>query len=211
MKIYKYTLNISFLLSICFAIISWCFRSAITDWGKWIENISIGIFASSLLLAGSSLIGYLVEDHKICLEYYFKLHSLRSKALILSTIPSGEGTAKNYCNAITDINEILIGYFSIVEQNFIFYKRRKKIQKLLEIHAYLYEYSNLCRVAETKLREYIACAKDENGNRCYSKEQLHNDIRKFIAATDNFNESGVPFVRFLDTKIQEYHSYILKK
>lgn len=120
MRIYKITFGVNLLISFFFAIVSWEFRSAASDCGKWIENISIGIFASALLLVGSSLIGYIVEDHRIRIEYYFKLHSLRSKVLILSTIPSEKNTAENYCNAITEINELLIGYFSMVEQDFIF-------------------------------------------------------------------------------------------
>lgn len=211
MKIYKITFIASLLTSMAFAIVSWEFRSAASDCGKWFENISIGIFASALLLVGSSLIGYIVEDYRIRIEFYFKLHSLRSKILILSTIPSEKNTAENYCNAITEINELLIGYFSMVEHGFIFSKHRKPIQKLLEIQSYLYEYANLCHTAETKFREYIACAKDENGNRNYSKEELRNDIREFINATDNFKDSGHPFVIFLDGKINEYHGLIMKK
>lgn len=211
MKIYKITFISNLLISLTFAIVSWEFRSSTSDYGKWIENISIGIFASALLLVGSSLIGYLVEDHKIRIEYYFKLQSLRSKVLILSTIPPEKNTAEYRCNVITEIKELLIGYFSMVEQDFIFYKRRKPILKLLEIQSFLYEYANLCHIAETKLREYIANTKDKNGNRNYSKEQLRNDIKEFIKATDNFNDSGYPFVFFLDTKINEYHNLITKK
>lgn len=211
MKIYKITFITSLLISIAFAIVSWKFRSSTTDCGKWIENISIGIFASALLLVGSSLIGYLVEDHKIRIKYYFKLQSLRSKVLILSTIPSEKNTAENRCNIITEIKELLIGYFSMVDQDFIFYKHRKPIQKLLEIQNYLYEYANLCHTAETKLREYIACTKDRNGNRNYSNEELRNDIEEFIRFTNNFKDSGHPFVIFLDTKINEYHALITKK
>lgn len=211
MKIYKITFGVNLLITFVFAITSWLFRCSTTDCGKWIENISIGIFASALLLVGSSLIGYMVEDHRVRIEFYFKLHSLRSKVLILSTIPSGKSTAENRCNAITEINELLIGYFSMVEHGFIFYKHRKSIQKLLEIQSYLYEYSNLCHVAETKYREYIACTKDENGNRNYSMEELRNDIKEFLKATDNFKDSGHPFVIFLDSQINEYHILITKK
>lgn len=211
MKIYKITFNTSLFISIVFAIVSWVFRSATSDCGKWIENISISIFASALLLVGSSLIGYIVEDHRIRIEYYFKLYSLRSKVLILSTIPSENNTTENRCNIITEINELLIGYFSMVEQDFIFYKHRKSIQKLLEIQSYLYEYSNLCYIAETKFREYIANTKDENGNKNYSKEELYNDIKDFIKATDDFKDSGDPFVIFLENKIHEYHTFIMKK
>lgn len=211
MKIYKYTFISNLLISVSFAILSWVFRSSTSDCGKWIENISIGIFASALLLVGSSLIGYLVEEHRIYIEYYFKLHSLRSKALVLSTIPSEQNTAEYRCSIVTEINELLIGYFSMVNDNFIFYKCRKKIQKILEIQTYLYEYSNLCRVAETKYREYIAGTRDQNGNRNYSKEKLYDDIKDFLKATDNFKESGLPFVMFLDLKINEYHAFITKK
>lgn len=210
MKIYKYTFIANFIICIAFAIVSWTFRSSTSDCGKWMENISIGIFASALLLVGSSLIGYMVEDHRIRFEYYFKLHSLRSKALVLSTIPSEKNTIEYRCSVVTEINEILIGYFSMVEDDFIFYKRRKGIQKILEIQTYLYEYANLCRVAETKYREYIAGTKDQNGNRNYSKEQLRNDIKGFLKATDNFKNSGLPFVMFLDTQIEEYHALIAK-
>lgn len=210
MKIYKYTFIANFIISITFAIVSWIFRSSTSDCEKWIENISIGIFASALLLVGSSLIGYLVEDHRVRIEFYFKLHSLRSKVLILSTIPPDRNTPENHCNTITEINELLIGYFSMVEQDFIFYKHRKSIQKLLEIQSYLYKYSNLCHVAETKYREYIADTKDVNGNRNYSREELSNDIKEFLKATNNFEDSGHPFVIFLDTKINEYHALIAK-
>lgn len=210
MKIYKYTFIANFIICIAFAIVSWVFRSSTSDFGKWMENISIGIFASALLLVGSSLIGYLVEDHRVRIEYYFKLQSLHSKVLPLLTIPPDKNTPENHCNTITEINELLIGYFSMVEQDFIFYKHRKSIQKLLEIQSYLYKYLNLCHVAETKYREYIADTKDENGNRNYSREELSNDIKEFLKATNNFEDSGHPFIIFLDTKINEYHALIAK-
>lgn len=128
MKIYKYTFIANFLVCIAFAIVSWAFRSSTSDCGKWIENISIGIFASAVLLVGSSLIGYLVEDHKICFEYYFKLHCLRSKALILSTIPSEKNTAEYRCSVVTEIEELLIGYFSMVEDDFFSISAERKFR-----------------------------------------------------------------------------------
>ena len=210
MKVYRYTFQVSFLIVIVFLILSWLLCSSESDVGKWLENISVGVFASALLLVGSSLIGYLVEDEKICNEYYWKLLSLRSKILVLSTIPLEKNVSEEYYNAIAQINELLIGYFAMVEQKFIFWRWRKKIQKLFEIHAFLHEYENLSESAEIHFREYIAAVKDENGKRRYTREDLHRDIMEFCKVTDNYKETGQPFVVFLDLKIREYHALLVK-
>lgn len=210
MKVYKYTFEVSLMISILSFIFSLLFCSSNSNIGKWFENILIGIFASGLLLAGSSLIGYVVEERKICVEYYWKLLSLKSKALVLSTIPIEKNTSEEYYNVIAQINELLIGYFALIDHDFIFWRWRGKIQKLLEIHSFLFEYKNLVASAEIHFREYIACTKNENGLRNYTKEKFREDIRPFSRATDNFKESGHPFVIYLDLKIQEYHAFILK-
>ena len=210
MKVYKYTFEVSLFISILSFILSLLFCSSNSNIGKWFENILIGIFASGLLLVGSSLIGYLVEERKICVEYYWKLLSLKSKALVLSTIPIEKNTSEEYYNAIAQINDLLIGYFALIDHDFLFWRWRGKIQKLLEIHAFLFEYKNLTQSAEIHFREYIACTKNEKGLRNYSKEKFREDVRPFSNATDNFKDSGHPFVVYLDSKIREYHTFILK-
>lgn len=207
---YKYTFEVSLLISILSFIFSLLLCSSNSNIGKWFENILIGIFASGLLLVGSSLIGYLVEERKICIEYYWKLLSLKSKVLVLSTIPIEKNTSKEYYDTIEQINELLLGYYALVDQDFIFWRWRGKIQKLLEIHAFLFDYGNLVGSAEIHFREYIACTKNESGFRNYPKEKFLEDIRSFSRATDNFKDSGHPFVVYLDLKIQEYHTFILK-
>lgn len=210
LKVYKYTFEVSLLISILSFIFSLIFCSSNTNIGKWFENILIGIFASGLLLVGSALIGYLVEERKICIEYYWKLLSLKSKVLVLSTIPIEKNTSEEYYDAIEQINELLLGYFALVDHDFIFWRWRGKIQKLLEIHAFLFEYKNLAESAEIHFREYIARTKNESGIRNYPKEKFLEDIRSFSRAADNFKDSGHPFVVYLDLKIQEYHTFILK-
>lgn len=210
MKVYKYTFEVSLLISILSFTLSLLFCFSDSSIGTWFENILIGVFASGLLLIGSSLIGYLVEERKICVEYYWKLLSLKSKALVLSTIPIEKNTSEEYYSAIAQINELLLSYFALVDLDFIFGRWRGKIQKLLEIHSFLFEYKNLIGSAEIHFREYMACTKNANGVRNYSKESFREDIRPFSRATDNFKESGHPFVIYLDMKIQEYHTFILK-
>ncbi len=210
MKVYKYTVELSFFVSLLSFILSLVFCFANSNIGIWFENILIGTFASSLLLAGASSIGYLVEERKTCVEYYWKLQSLRSKILFLSAIPTEKKTSEEYYHAITQINELLIGYFAVVDHDFIFSRQREKIQKLLEIHSLVFEYKNLAENAEIYCREYIACTKDEDGIRNYSEEKFHEDLKPFDRATNNFRELGQPFAIYLDLRIREYHALILK-
>ena len=100
MKVYKYTVELSFFVSLLSFILSLVFCFANSNIGIWFENILIGTFASSLLLAGASSIGYLVEERKTCVEYYWKLQSLRSKILFLSVY------FKDLCKKYEDYIEI---------------------------------------------------------------------------------------------------------
>lgn len=138
------------------------------------------------------------------------MQSLRSKILFLSAIPTEKKTSEEYYHAITQINELLIGYFAVVDHDFIFSRQREKIQKLLEIHSLVFEYKNLAENAEIYCREYIACTKDEDGIRNYSEEKFHEDLKPFDRATNNFRELGQPFAIYLDLRIREYHALILK-
>ena len=208
MKIYKITLLINLVVSSLFLIISWVLHDSTNHIALWISNISGGIFASAILLVGTSIIGYLIEEQKQCLQYYWKLIALRSKVIILSTLPVGKSSHEDYYNAISQVNELLIGFFAMFEQDFVFYKRRRKIQKLLEIHTMLFECEKLSVNAEICFRQYLAQTKTGEGKRQYEFEEFKADINGFIAFIDKYEDTGEPFVVYLDKKIQEYHELL---
>lgn len=187
--------------------ISFCLCTALTEYGEWFENIATGIFSSAVLLMFSSLIGYCIEEKRNCNEYYWNLIKLRSKALVLSTIPQSNNTGNSYYEAVMAVNELLGGFFATFDQSFVF-RRRKKIQKILEIHYALYRYKNLSLDAELYIRQYMNDMKDENGEKLYNKEKLHKDIKDFCVQTDNFLGEGKPFVIYLDNKIRELQKLI---
>lgn len=60
MKIHRMTFGLSSLVALA------SFFNSITAYDEWIENISIGFFASSVLLMFSSLVAYAVEEEKNC-------------------------------------------------------------------------------------------------------------------------------------------------
>ena len=123
--------------------------------------------------------------------------------MVLSTIPQKNNTGNSYYEAVMAVNELLAGFFATFDRNFIF-KRRKKIQKILEIHYALYIYKNLSLDAELYIRQYMNDIEDENGEKLYSKDKLHKDIKDFCVQTDNFLGEGKPFVVYLDNKIREF-------
>ena len=210
MKIHRITFRLSLLVAVASFIVSFCYYTSTTSCGEWIENISIGFFASSVLLVFSSLVAYEVEEEKNCIQYYWKLIELRNKALVLLTISQNDATWANYYGGIVEINSLLLGYFATFDQNFILCKR-KKIQKIFEVHEALCGYKNLSLDAELHIRQYINDKKDKMGNKIYKKENLKEDIKDFISETDNFMAKGKPFAIYLDDKIREYQKEIVKQ
>lgn len=118
-----------------------------------------------------------------------------------------EGTYRDYWEAMANVNEILEGYFAIFDQDVILI-RRKKIQKILEIHNALYQFNNLSKDAELCLRQYMNNKVDGSGNRVYTKEKFKSDIKRFCMAVDNFMGEGKYFVIYLDDKIRELQKLI---
>lgn len=208
MKVYKLTFLINFGVSLFFLIISWVLYDSSNDTKMWFSNISGGIFASAILLVGTSVIGYLVEEKRLCLEYYWKLVSLRSKVLILSTLPVEKSSFEDYYNAISQVNELLVGYFAMFEQDFVFFKRRKKIQKILEIHNMLYEFKNLSINAELYFRQYMAGTRNCKGQKNYEFTNFKNDIKEFTSFIDDYEGTGQYFILYFDKKIEEYNKLL---
>ncbi len=68
----------------------------------------------------------------------------------------------------------------------------------------MYIYKNLSLDAELCIRQYMNDIEDENGEKLYSKDKLHKDIKDFCVQTDNFLGEGKPFVMYLDNKIREF-------
>lgn len=205
MSIHRVMLKITLLIAAVSLCISFCLHTSVTEYGDWFENIATGIFSSAILLMISSLIGYCIEEEKVCKEYYWNLIELRSKALVLSTIPKSNNTGKTYYDAVVGINKLLTGYFATFDQTFLLLKR-EKIRIILDIHHALYLYKNVSLDAELYIRQYMNDIKDENGEKMYSREKLKKDIQGFINMTDNFLNEGNPFVIYLDNKIREYQN-----
>lgn len=174
---------------------------------NWLENIFIGIFASSLLILITSCVNYIIEENRSIYSFYWNLSELKSRVLILSTIPVEEKSVQAYYNAIYNVNELFRTEFALFDQNFIFI-RRKKIQKVLEIYIALHEYKSSSTVAEQKMREYLANTKNHDGTRTYSSEQFQNDIANFCDKTNNFKNSNKPFVIYIEEKMNELSKYI---
>jgi len=204
MRIYKHTISVSVIFCIFSLLMSVFFCMPNSEVGILLENISVGIFASSLVLIGSSFVGYFIEEKRFMREYYWKLLELKRRAVVLMSIPFDKATWEEYYNAISSIYDILLGYFALVDAEFIFFRIGEKAKKLCEIHSFLFEYSEIVREAELSLRYYFAEAKDSDDNKKYTKEDLRKDLKPFVEATDDFKGSGCTFAYYLDIKIREY-------
>lgn len=207
MRTYKYTIIVSTILSIISLLVSFIFCKSSSEWGVWIENISVGIFASSLVLIGSSFVGYFMEEKRFICEYYWKLLDLKRKTVVLMSIPVNKATWDEYYNAISSIHDILLGYFAVVEADY-FFRKGEKTKKICEIHSFLFEYSEIIGNAELSIRYYFAEVKDDEGNKKYTKEDLLKALKPFMDASDDFKGSGCTFAYYLDTKIREFDKII---
>ena len=207
MKIHKLTAQLMILLIIVSLLISYKLIDKTSGCMNWLENIFIGIFASSLLVLITSCVSYIIEENRSIYSFYWNLSELKSRLLILSTIPVEEKSVQAYYNAIYNVNELFRTEFALFDQNFIFI-RRKKIQKVLEIYIALHEYKSSSTVAEQKMREYLANTKNHDGTRTYSSEQFQNDIANFCDKTNNFKNSNKPFVIYIEEKMNELSKYI---
>lgn len=218
MKIHKMSFVTFLCVSVVFLALSWLFMDQtkvtklLLSWleldemtKSWLSNICAGIFASSLVLVGTSYIGYRIEERERCKEYYWKLVMLKQKVVVLSTLPMNS-SMEDYYNALVQVNELLIGYFAIFNQDF-FNIRRKKIQKLLEIHNVLYELKNLSVGAELYFREYIANTKDSQGNKNYEYRRFKEDINEWKLFIDNYNGEGY-FLLKLEKLINDFGELI---
>lgn len=207
MKIHKLTAQLMILLIMVSLLISYKLVDKTSECMNWLENIFIGIFASSLLILITSCVNYIIEENRSIYSFYWNLSELKSRVLILSTIPVEEKSVQAYYNAIYNVNELFRTEFALFDQNFIFI-RRKKIQKVLEIYIALHEYKSSSTVAEQKMREYLANTKNHDGTRTYSSEQFQNDIANFCDKTNNFKNSNKPFVIYIEEKMNELSKYI---
>lgn len=194
-------------ISIISLVISFGLIDKPCNYMEWLENVFIGIFASSLLCFISACLSYISEEKKSIYSFYWNLSKLKSRALVLSTISDQEKSIKAYYDATYSINELFRTEFALFDQNFIFIKR-KKIQKVLEIYTALFEYKNSSTIAEQKMREYLSCTKNQDGERTYSLAQFQYDISDFCNKTNNFNNTNKPFVIYIESKMNELSKYI---
>lgn len=207
LKIHKLTAQLMSFLIIVSLLISYILIDKTSGYMNWLENIFIGIFASSLLVLITSCVSYIMEENRSIYSFYWNLSELKSRVLILSTIPIEEKNVQAYCAALYSVNELFRTEFALFDQNFIFI-RRKKIQNVLEIYTALHEYKSSSTVAEQKMREYLANTKKLDGTRIYSSEQFQNDIADFCNKTNNFKNCNKPFVIYIEDKMSELSKYI---
>lgn len=175
---------------------------------NWIINTIIGILSSAIVLFWTSFVGYKIEENKTFSQYYWNLMILKNNILTLNTIEYGTNMSDFYIS-LNRINELLSGYFAQVDQAFYFYKIRKKVQQLLKINGILHSLYMESSGAEIHIREYMGKHIDEKGERTYTIEQLHTDIKSFCKIIDNYE--GKPFVIYLEKEIEKYRMLIAKK
>jgi hypothetical protein len=171
---------------------------------QWLENVCVGVFASGLLMLFSSFIGYRKEEMHTFREYHWKLSELKKAAVALETLPAHERDIDNYIDATLNLNNILRNYFAIVDIDFALCNRRKKVQKLYEIHQQLEKINTLSGNALLKMYEFRCGKLNDEGARNYSFKQFKHDIQDFINAIDNYNESGLMLAIWLEKKELEY-------
>ena len=176
----------------------------------WIENICIGVFASGILMTFSSVVGYIKEEKHLLREYHWKLSELKECAVELVTIPVKESTIYDYYCSTRTLNKLLNDYFSVIDTDFWCHKRNK-IQKILEIHTKLEQLKHLSSDAMLKMCEYRCGTLNSAGEKNYPFYTFKEDIKSFINAIDNYDDSGMMLPIWLETKEREYGEVVFPK
>ena len=109
-------------------MVSFLFCTDGIEFVVWFYFISCGVFSSAVLLMFSSLIGYCIEEKRNCNEYYWNLIKLRSKALVLSTIPQKNNTGNSYYEAVMAVNELLAGFLQLLTE-ILFLREEKRYRR----------------------------------------------------------------------------------
>ena len=207
MSVYKKTIIVSLAITCVSLVLSLGAVQYKEGYGLWFENVCIGIFASGLLMFFSSIMGYLIEEKKTLCEYSWKIKELKDKVLNFQTLSKENQTLDGYFIALSDINSLLRSYFAIMDNDFLFI-RRKKIQKLLEIHTNLQPFNTAASEAILYYGQYRTKNEDENGNQVYSFEQFRMDIKEFVRMVDNYQGTEMSLVMWLQKKEVEYSRLI---
>jgi hypothetical protein len=199
----------AFIASVVITVVSFCVSIAIlpcqenTVFFQWLENASIGLFASGILMLFSSGIGYRKEEEHTFREYHWKLSELKKISAALETLPVGESNIDDYIEATFNLDGILTEYFAVVDIDFMF-KHRKKVQKLYEIHNQLKPLKTFSGNALLKMCEYRCRTLNDEGIRYYPFNNFKDDIQDFINSVDNYNESGLKLSIWIEKKEREY-------
>ena len=207
MSIYKKSIKMSLGVTVLSFFVSLIMVSNSNKYGIWIENICVGIFASGLLMLFSSGIGYFMEEEKTLREYCWRIKELKDKVLNLQTLSGTARTTDDYFQAVLNINSLLRSYFAVVDIDF-FFRKRRKIQKIYEIHSKLEPFNRESSNAALYMGQYRTQNIAENGKRTYPQEKYIEDIRDFCNMIDNFQDTGEPLVIWLHHKEEEYSKLI---
>lgn len=208
MSIYKKTTEISFIITITSLFISFINISKQGVYVVWVNNICFGLLSSGFLTFFSSLVGYLIEEKKTSMEFCWKVKELKDKVLNLQTLY--KTNMDSYIGALMDVNTLLREYFAIWDNDF-FFRRRKKIQKMYEIH-------NLLQLANEKTSDMVLCAAkyrakcvDEEGSLRYTVKQFKDDIKEDEEILFDYYGTGMPLFSWLQEKEKEYSEILFGK
>lgn len=170
------------------------------DYCSSIENVTIGIFASSILMLASSIISYCVQEATSIREFYWRLIELKGLAHELATVPINNKSIYRSYESIKAIDLLLTEYYATLDLDYICY-RRKKIQKILEIHFKLEKLKHETEKAKMRYGEYIN-AIESIPQKNYSFEEFKEDIRSFTELVDNYEGEGL-LVIWLQNRCEE--------
>lgn len=208
MSIYKKTTELSFIITIASLFLSFINISKLGNYAAWVNNVCIGLFSSGFLTLFSSLTGYLIEEKKTSMEFCWKIKELKDKVLNFQTLYNSN--MDTYICALMDVNTLLREYFAIWDNDF-FFCRRKKIQKMYEIHT-------LLQLANEKTSDMVLCATkyrakcvDEEGKLRYTMKQFKDDIKEDEEILFDYHGTGMPLTIWLQEKENEYSKILFRK
>lgn len=208
MKYYKWSTIIAFPITIMALIIA----LLVKEKDPFVMNLCISIFASGLLVCGTSIPGYLCAEQNNIHEYYWSVISVINVMYNMQTRNAEKFSLEILGEDITAVNSAIREKIIISDMDYFFPKQRPKIQKVFEthnlIHQFYYGDKNKSAYIEMCYKSLRANKKNSSGAIVYTIEMFKNDIREFADFIDHYADTNEPFVCHLSTVAEDLRRMI---
>lgn len=211
MKYYKLSIIIAAPITIIALVIALLFNGI----DNFVMNLFISIFASGLLVCGTSIPGYLCAEQNNIHGYYWSVISVINVMYNMQTRNAEKSSFEILGEDIIAVNSAIRERIITSDMDYFFPKQRPKIQKVFEIHNLIHQFyygnENKSAFVEMQYKSLRANKKNSSGQIVYTIDMFKNDIHPFADFIDHYADTHEPFVCHLSSVAEELRKMISTK